>query len=97
MDARELKAVRAIQQCVHASRYRLTPHFIQRMHQRGLFWPDVQAALDDPETVRCQGLDRFGRPKWVVAGRDFDGWLIEVVCVLDSDEKGNHTVFITLY
>ena len=97
MDAKARKALTVIRQCVEAGRFRVLPHFRQRMAERGLVWPDVLVVLDDPTDVRGNGMDRYDRPKWIVAGSAADGIPIEIVCVLDRDEQGNVTVFITIY
>jgi hypothetical protein len=60
-------------------------------------WPDILAVLDAPASVRSGGQDRWGRPKWLVSGTAADELPIEVVCVLDEDERGDVTVFITMY
>ena len=73
------------------------PRFREQMAARGLLWPDVLAVLDDPADVREGGPETLGRPKWIVAGTAADGKGIEIVCVLDTDEHGQQTVFITLY
>jgi hypothetical protein len=67
------------------------------MDRRGLFWPDVLTILDDPTDIRPGGPERFGRPKWIVAGESVGGEKLELVCVLDADERGGVTVFITIY
>jgi len=67
------------------------------MDQRGLVWPDVMALLDHPSDVRSSGLDRFDRPKWIVCGTAADGLGLELVCVIDVDDRGDWTVFITMY
>ena len=72
-------------------------HFIQRMGSRGLFWPDVQSVIHSPKAVEDMTLDRYGRPKWCVRGHATDGLELGIVCVLDRDEQGNLTVFITAY
>jgi len=97
MDAEARNALSVIRKCVAAGRYVVLPHFVQRLDERGLFWPDVRAVLDDPSGVRNDGRDRYDRPKWIVAGDAADGLLIEIVCVLDEDEHDNVTVFITIY
>ena len=97
MDAKTRKALSVIRRSVDDGRYRLTMHFTQRMDQRGMFWPDVLAVLDDPTGVRPDGRDRYDRPKWRLAGTATDGWELEIVCVLDVDEHGDVTVFITIY
>lgn len=70
-------------------------HFAERMQERGLFWPDVEAVLYDPEDVRGQGIDRYGRPKWIICGEAAIGDEIEIVCAVEFDET--ETEFITLY
>lgn len=97
MDAKGRKALFVIRRCVAARRYRLLAHFTQRMDGRGLFWPDVAAILNDPADVRSSGSDRWGRPKWIIAGKSACGEKLELVCVLDRDDRGNLTVFITIY
>jgi hypothetical protein len=73
------------------------PHFRERMALRGLLWPDVLVVLDDPAEVRDGGREILGRPKWIVAGTAADGKDIDIVCVIDADERGRQTVFITIY
>jgi hypothetical protein len=65
------------------------------MRQRGLYWPDVQAIIDDPQDIRSQGTDKYGRAKWIIRGEAAFGGEIEVVCAIEIDETG--TEFITLY
>ena len=95
MTAEAKRAIAAIRRCIESDRYAVTLHFQQRMQQRGLFWPDVQAIFDDPTEVRFQGLDTHGRPKWIVRGEAADAGDIEIVCAIESDESG--TEFITIY
>jgi hypothetical protein len=76
-------------------RFAVSVHFLQRMEQRGLFWPDVQAVFDDPNDVRSQGMDDFNRPKWIVSGRAATDEEIEIVCAVEFDDS--ETEFITLY
>lgn len=97
MDKTARKALRTIRACVEDGRYTVLTHFLERMDQRGLVWPDVQAVLDDPEAVQDGGQDRLGRPKWMIVGTAADGLELEIVCVLDQDERGELTVFITIY
>jgi len=97
MDAKGRKALSTIRRCVAARRYRLLAHFTERMDERGLFWPDVLAILDDPTDVHSDGVDRWDRPKWIVTGESACGHNLELVCVLDRDERGHITVFITIY
>lgn len=97
MDADARDALAVIRECVAAERYEAGVHFRKRMAERGLLWADVLTVLEDPADVRDDGLDRFDRPKWIVAGHGADGNLLEVVCALDEDEHGHMTVFITIY
>ena len=84
-----------IRRCIETERYALTVHFSERMEQRGLFWPDVEAVIDDPRDVRAQGLDDYDRPKWIISGEAAFGGEIEIVCAIELDESGAE--FITLY
>lgn len=97
MDGKARRALTSIRRCMIAGRYQLVAHFTERMDQRGLFWSDLLAALDAPTDVRDGGSEQWGRPKWIVAGESAAGDSIELVCVLDTDEHGKLTVFITVY
>ena len=89
------RAIIAIRDCIEKDRYALTVHFSQRMHERGLFWPDVQAVVDAPDDVRSQGTDVYDRPKWIIRGIAALDEDIEIVCALETNESGAE--FITLY
>ena len=97
MDPRARNALAVIHECVAADRLIVLPHFTQRMDQRGLFWADVLAVIDHPGGVRYDGPDNLDRPKWIVSGSAADGLAIEIVCVLEVNESGDLTVFITMY
>ena len=97
MDAKARRALGVIQDCVAAKRYRVLRHFVQRMDRRGYFWADVLAVINDPSEVRFDGRDKFDRPKWIIAGKTIDGLTVELVCAIDRDDRGNVTVFITVY
>ncbi|MBN1489763.1 MAG: DUF4258 domain-containing protein [Phycisphaerae bacterium] len=97
MTAASRKALKAVRRCVKAGRFRLALHFTERMDERGLFWPDVLAILDAPADVRDGGPEQWGRPKWIITGQAADGDALELVCVLDTDERGKLTVFVTMY
>ncbi len=97
MATKARRALATIRACVAVKRFRLLPHFAQRMDVRGLVWPDVLAVLDEPSRVRDGGRDRSNRPKWLVAGTAADGEALEFVCALDVNERGEYTVFITIY
>lgn len=97
MDRKSRRALSTIRDCVEADRFLVLEHFTQRMDQRGLVWPDVLAVLDSPDSVCDGGRDRFDRAKWIVGGTAADGLGLEIVCVLDEDERGRLTVFITVY
>jgi len=92
-EARRTLAV--IRECLATDRYALTVHFSQRMAQRSLFWPDVEAVIDDPSEVRSHGMDDYNRPKWIISGEVTTGDEIEIVCAVETDET--ETEFITLY
>ena len=92
-EARRAKGV--IRKCIEADRYALTVHFSRRMEQRGLFWPDVRAVIGDPDDVRSQGMNEYGRPKWIICGEAAFGGDIEIVCAIEIDPT--ETEFITLY
>jgi hypothetical protein len=91
------QALLNIQRCVNTGRYRVLPHFRQRLGERGLFWADAQAVLDRPATVQYGGCDWWGRDNWLVAGRVAGGLCLEIVCVVDVDEFGDVVVLITIY
>ena len=91
------RARAAIRRCLAAERFIILPHFTQRMEERGMAWGDVLAVFDDTRDVCDAGRDRLRRPKWIAAGRTIDGLDIEIVCVLDVDDAGDQTVFITIY
>jgi hypothetical protein len=95
VTAEARRAVIAIRKCIKAGHYALTVHFSQRMEQRGLFWPDVQAVIDDPDDVKSQGMDNYDRPKWIIYGEAAFGDNIEIICAIEIDET--ETGFITLY
>jgi hypothetical protein len=97
VDSKARKAWSIIRRCVEQGRYRVLKHFTQRMDERGLVWLDVLGVLDDPAGVRPGGPEEFGRPKWIINGTARDGLEVEIVCVLDHDEQGRLTVFITIY
>jgi hypothetical protein len=83
--------------CIAAERFVLKKHFTDRMNERGLFWPDVLAIVDAPTRARSDGMDEFGRPRLIVEGTAADGLRVGFACVLDSDDRGDVTVFITMY
>jgi hypothetical protein len=95
LSAEARRAIATIRECIETDRYSLTVHFSERMQQRSLFWPDVQAVIDDPEDVRSQGTDEYNRPKWIVSGEAADGNGVHVVCAIDADDDG--TEFITIF
>lgn len=97
MNADARRALSIIRRCVVKGRYAVLPHFTKRMDERGFFWADVLAVTDSPSSVRDDGRDRYGRPKWIVAGKTADDLEIELVCAIDTDDRGRLTVFITIY
>lgn len=88
-------AVSVIRECIATNRVIIKAHFTDRMSQRGLFWPDVVAVLEEPTRVRADGHDEFGRSRWLISGAAADGLDIEMLCVID--DEGPTTVFVTLY
>lgn len=88
-------ALKVIRRCVVADRFTVSPHFVHRMAERVLVWPDIVAVVGSPDSVRSGGRDRWARPKWLISGTAADELPIEVVCVLDEDEREDVTVFIT--
>lgn len=97
MDAEARTALRIIRRCVAARRYSLSVHFAQRLDERRLYWPDVVAMLKGGCEARSDGKDRYGRPKWIVSGVAHGEFPIDAVCALDKDDRGDWTVFITIY
>jgi hypothetical protein len=97
MDAAAQEALGTVRWCVVRDRLTVLPHFLERMEERGMVWPDVLAILDDPESVRDGGPEKFNRPKWIFSGTAADGLPVELVCVLDEDENGDWVLFITIY
>jgi len=95
MTAEARRTLLFIRECIEAGRYAFAVHFVQRMAERGLFWPDVQAVIDAPHDVRSEGMDRHNRPKWIVCGEAATGDEIEIVCAIEIE--GSETEFITLY
>lgn len=95
MTSQGRRALAVTRKCVDEDRYAIGIHFAERMEERGLFWPDVQAVIDAPADVRSDELDRYGHPKWIICGEAATGDQIEIVCAIEIDERG--TEFITLY
>jgi hypothetical protein len=65
------------------------------MQQRGLFWPDIVAVIDDPEDIHSPGLDDYNRPKWIIRGNAGVGDDIEIVCAIELDESGAEFIRFT--
>jgi hypothetical protein len=98
MDAKASRALKIIQECMAArGRHRMTAHFEQRLQERVAFWPEVLSILDEPTEVRDGGPDEVGRPKWILRGRSTAGQELELVCRLESDQRRNRVVFVTIY
>jgi hypothetical protein len=99
MNADARRALSIIRRCVAKGRYVVLANFVQRMDQRAYFWADVLSAIDLPDDVRSDGVDRWGRPKWIIRGGAEPKLPepVELVCALDRDDDGNVTVFITIY
>jgi len=97
MDAKARKALETVQRCMAAERFVILPHFTKRLDERGFFWGDVLAVVDAPGNVRFDGHDKDDRPKWLLSGTTPDEIELELLCVLDTDDRGRVTVFITIY
>ena len=97
MDTHARTALSTIRRCIAAGRFVLSRHFTRRLDQRGAVWPDVLAAFDDPRSVRADGFDDWGRARWIVSGDAADGTPLGVVCLIDRDDSGVLTVFVTIY
>lgn len=97
MDAKARKALAVILECVTDDRFLVLQHFTKRMDERGYFWSDVLAILDKPSGVQFDGVDECDRPRWIITGKDLNELAVELVCVIDTDDDGNVTVFITIY
>jgi len=97
MTAETRRALLTIRRCVNADRFHLLPHFLQRMDERGMTWPDVLALIDAPAGIEADGCDDWARPRWIVTGEASDGLTIGLVCVIGRNDAGELTVFITLF
>lgn len=97
MTPKAREALRIIRRCVARGQYSVARHFTRRMDERGMVWADVLALLDVQASVRSDGKDEYGCPKWIIAGKATDGVAVEMVCVLDADEQGRYTAFVTIY
>ena len=89
------EAIQVIRECVDAERAVVKDHFMERLAERGFFWGDVLAVLESPSGIRDDGLDEFGRERWLVTGKVAEAYRAEILCVIDTD--GPTTLFITLY
>lgn len=91
------EAIFTIRECIDAERVEVKAHFADRIAQRGLVWADVLAIVEHWSHARNDGLDVYGRPRWLIRGKAADDLTAEFLCVLDWDDSGNLTVFITIY
>ncbi len=89
------RTLAVIRECLATDRYAVSNHFSQRLAQRSLFWPDVEAVIEEPIEVVSQGMDHYNRPKWLISGEATTGDEIEIVCAVEVDDS--ETEFITLY
>ena len=95
--SRSSETINIIRSRISKNRYRRLVHFNQRMDERGLFWADVMAVIDEPSQVVDDGVDEFGRERWLISGLTTDELSIKLVTVLDFDAKGQMVVLITLF
>lgn len=89
------KAIATIRDCIDDDRIEVKDHFLQRMSQRGMFWPEVTAIIFGEPSLRTDGEDDFGRERWFLAADAPDGLPIELLCVID--DTGPTSVLITIY
>lgn len=91
------QALNTIWRCVKAERIILLRHSAERMEERDVFWSDVLAMIDKPADVRDDGFDDWARPRCIITGEAAGGSPLDMVCVIGRNEKGQVTVFVTLY
>lgn len=91
------RALAVISRCISTGRVIVLEHFVRRLDKRGLFWSDVLAVLSTPTRIRPDGFDDWGRERWIIRGRSADLGDVEIVCVLGTNERGEVTVFVTLF
>ena len=91
------EALSIILECIELERFEVLEHFRSRLAQRGLFWADVLAVIENCSNAREDGIDLFGRPRWLIKGKAADDFMAELLAVLDRDDEGNAVVFITIY
>jgi hypothetical protein len=89
------KAIAVICDCIDNDRAEIKDHFLLRMSQRGMFWPDVMAIILDEPSLRTGGDDEFGPERWFMAADAPDGLPIELLCAIDDAEP--LSVLITIY
>jgi hypothetical protein len=89
------RALELIWQCIEQDRVILTRHFEQRMVQRGMFWGDILAIIEQPSDARNDGFDGLGRERWLIAGRTLQGLTAELLCAIDAADP--LTLMVTIY
>jgi hypothetical protein len=99
----ERRTLAIVRDCIEADRFAVSRHFMERMHERALFWPDVLAVIDDPDEVHSDAMDDYNRPKWRIIGAAAGIADIEIVCAIETvkneagEDEESETEFITLY
>jgi len=73
----------------------ITGHFYLRMEQRGLFWTDVLAVIEEPDAMRTDGHDEHRRERWFITATAPDELPVELLCAIDSTDP--LTVLVTIY
>jgi len=92
MNAAEREALSRIQKLVDDGDIYLTPHFLERLEQRGLFLYDAFAAIEEASSVRSDGFDPDGSERWFVVGPTLAQADVEILIVIDRLAK-----FVTIY
>ena len=88
------EAIETIRACVYEERYTIRQHVYERMAERGLMLPDLLALVEEPDEAAFDGLDQYGRERWMLSGTLGDGLAAELLVVLDSRP---HATFFTIY
>jgi hypothetical protein len=91
------EAIKVICKCLDAGQFLPTEHFDQRMEERGLFWWDIVAVIEQPNKIENDGYDTWGRNRWLVSGDTPDNLPIKIVCALEERDDGGFVVLITIH
>lgn len=92
MTSAERGALSRIQKLVEDGDVYLTPHFLERIEQRGMFLYDAYAAIEEATAARSDGLDSDGCERWFVVGPTLAGDDVEILIAIDRLAK-----FVIIY